>query len=458
MIAEGVTSMVVSRSMCRVGAFAALACAMLLGAPAARQAGAQDAGASRAEMERLFQQILRKPSDLDANLRFARIAIALKDYEAAIGAFERLLFYNPDNGDVQLQLGRLYLELQSPQMARNYFSAAAQAPAAGASVRQQASAFIAQIDGVAAKPWWVYASFGARYQSNANAGPNQQIIRAFGQAQVAPQTTTKQADWNIFALTSAYYGWSFDDRGDTLEFNLAGYYAAQKKLTRLDLGLVDLQVGPRFLLPNESVANLSIRPYAIATYTALGGSTYFSGPGAGFTVRHDLGSFATLEHFGEYRRKTYENSTDYPLATQQTGNLWSYALQATGTITGNLKYVGRFTLNHNVAATGFNSFDQVALDVALPFEFTGPVTLGPGPWIVSPIAGFSNTRYGAPDPSVDPVDTRHDTEWRVGVRFDIPIFASVGFMTQISYAVVDSNIINYDTRNLSVTFGSTLRF
>jgi tetratricopeptide (TPR) repeat protein len=450
--------MVVSVRIRRIGAVAALACAMLHGTPAARNAGAQESGASLAEMDRLFQQILRKPSDLDANLRFAQVAIALKDYEAAIGAFERLLFYNPDNGDVQLQLGRLYLELQSTQMARNYFAAAAQAPAASASVRQQANAFLAKIDGVATKPWWVYASFGARYQSNANAGPNQQIIRAFGQAQVAPQTTTKQADWNIFALTSAYYGWSFDDRGDTLEFNVAGYYALQNKLSRLDLGLIDLQVGPRFMLPNQTIANLSVRPYAIATYTALGGSTYFSGPGAGVTVRHDLGSFSTLEHFGEYRRKSYENSFDYPLATEQTGNLWSYALQATGTVTGNLKYVGRFTLNHNVAARAFNSFDQVAFDVGLPFEFTGPVTLGPGPWIVTPTVGFSDTRYGGPDPSVDPFDTRHDTEWRAGVRFDIPIFASVGFMTLISYSVVDSNIINYDTRNLSVSFGSTLRF
>lgn len=448
--------MVASGSMNRVWAVGALACAMLSVAAFATVSRAQDA--PRAEMDRLFQQILRQPADLEANLRYADIAISLKDYEAAIGAYERLLFYNPGNADVQFQLGRLYLELNSPQMARNYFVSASESPTSSAAVRQQASAFVARIDGVGDKPWWVYASFGARYQSNANAGPNQQIIRVFGQAQVAPQTSTRTPDWNIFALTSAYYGWRFDDRGDALEFNVAGYYAAQNKLTRLDLGLVDLQVGPRFLIPNDTVRNLSVRPYAIASYSSLGGSTYFSGPGAGVTVRHDLGSFATLEHFGEYRRKSYENSTDYPLATQQTGNLWSYALQATGTVTGNLKYVGRFTLSHNVAATNFNSFDQFAVDLAFPYEFTGPVTLGPGPWIVSPTVGFSNTRYGGPDIAVDPNDTRHDQEWRVGVRFDIPIFASVGFMTLISYSVVDSNIVNYDSRNFSVSFGSTLRF
>ncbi len=186
-------------------------------------------------------------------------------------------------------------------------------------------------------------------------------------------------------------------RGDALEFNVAGYYSAQNKLTRLDLGLIDLQVGPRFLIPNDTIRNLSIRPYGIASYTALGGSTYFMGPWRRRDRRHDLGSFATVEHFGEYRRKTYENSTDYPLATQQTGNLWSYALQATGTVTGNLKYVGRFTLSNNVAATTFNSFDQFAVDVAFPYEFAGrDGGRWPGPWIVSPTVGFSNTRYGDP--------------------------------------------------------------
>ncbi len=409
-------------------------------------------------MDRLFAQILKKPSDLETNLRFAEIAIALKDYEAAIGAFERLLFYNPGNGDVQLQLGRLYLELQSPQMARHYFVAATEAPQASASVRQQAAAFIAQIDGVTAKPWSVYASVGGRYQTNANAGPNQQVIRAFGQSQIAPQTTTKTPDWNVFALTSVYYGWRFSDRGDAMEVNAAAYYAAQARISRLDLGLIDLQLGPRFMLPSETISNLSVKPYAIASYTSLGGDTYYMGPGAGFTVRHDLAGVATVEHFAEYRRRTYENSADYPLAREQTGNVWSYAAQAYGTISGGLKWLGRVTFSHADARTAWNSYNQIAVDLALPYEFAGPFALAPGQWIVSPNVGVSQTGYDGPDPSVDPGTTRSDTEWRVGVRFDIPIFHSVGFMTQIAYTVIDSNIVNYDSRNFSVSFGSTVRF
>ncbi|MHB2166333.1 surface lipoprotein assembly modifier [Alsobacter sp. R-9] len=424
----------------------------------ARPAEAQDAADGKSEMERLFVQILRTPSDLDANLRFAEIAVALKDYEAAIGAYERLLFYNPANGDVQLQLGRLYLQLNSPQMARLHFVAAESSPQSSPSIRRTASAFISQIDNGGGRPFSMYASVGARWQSNANAGPSQSIIRVFGQSQLADQTTTQTPDWNAFALSSMNYAWAFNERGDAVEFNLATYFAVQARITRLDAAIADAQVGPRFALPNDTVPNLSVRPYAIGTYTALGGSTYFSGGGAGFSVRHDTGPIGTFDHFLEYRRRLYQNSEDYPLATEQTGNLWSYTLQTTGTVVPGVRWVGRLLANLNDAQTAFNSFRQVGVEIGFPIEFTGPVTLGEGSWILTPNAGIGTFRYDGPDPSVDPGVTRNDLDWRVGLRLDVPVAKAVGIVTQVGYSVIDSNIVNYDARNLSVSVGTTFRF
>ena len=44
----------------------------------------------------LFKRLLVKPDDLDAGFRYAELETELGDYEAAIGALERMLYYNPN--------------------------------------------------------------------------------------------------------------------------------------------------------------------------------------------------------------------------------------------------------------------------------------------------------------------------------------------------------------------------
>ena len=77
---------------------------------------------------RLFKRMLVKPNDLDAAFRYSEIETKLGDYEAAIGALERMLFYNPNLPRVKLELGLLYFRLHSYEMARSYFNAAIASP------------------------------------------------------------------------------------------------------------------------------------------------------------------------------------------------------------------------------------------------------------------------------------------------------------------------------------------
>ncbi|MDB5591083.1 MAG: tetratricopeptide repeat protein, partial [Enterovirga sp.] len=47
---------------------------------------------------------------------------------------------------------------------------------------------------------------------------------------------------------------------------------------------------------------------------------------------------------------------------------------------------------------------------------------------------------------------------RVGALLDVPIYDFAGFAVQVQYSEINSRLRNYDTRNLSVAFGPTLRF
>ena len=79
------------------------------------------------DYDALFRQMYKNPSSLDASFRFAEQAVKRGDYEAAIGALERMLFFNPNLPRVKLELGVLYFKLGSYELARSYFQEAIKA-------------------------------------------------------------------------------------------------------------------------------------------------------------------------------------------------------------------------------------------------------------------------------------------------------------------------------------------
>src|SRR5438067_10241632 len=94
------------------------------------------------EYNALFKRMFDDPTNVEVTFRFAALATKLGDYEAAIGALERILLFNPRLARVKLQLGSLYFKLGSYKMARSYFE---QARTAGASpdVQVEAERFVA---------------------------------------------------------------------------------------------------------------------------------------------------------------------------------------------------------------------------------------------------------------------------------------------------------------------------
>ena len=74
--------------------------------------------ALQAEFDTIYQRLLTDPSDRALNRRMIEVALALNDYDAAIGAVERLIFYEPGNPQLQLEAARLYFKIDSHAAAR----------------------------------------------------------------------------------------------------------------------------------------------------------------------------------------------------------------------------------------------------------------------------------------------------------------------------------------------------
>lgn len=406
------------------------------------------------DYDALFQAMYKNPANLDVSFRFAEQAVKRGDYEAAIGALERMLFFNSHLPRVKLELGVLYFKLGSYELARGYFQDAINAPDAPDDVRAQVRAYLTEIDRRLARyEFSVFTTAGFRYQTNANLGPSSLLVRALGQDALLNGIYGKQPDWNFFNTLTANYAYKLDTRGDAIEASFLGINSRQFKLDRYNLGLIELVVGPRIAVGQNS----SFKLYGIGDQVWLGDANYFSAGGGGASARTTAGDLGLLEAYVEERHRDFSDSANFPTASQQTGDLLSAG------VTSDLRFgawhwATRIGYDQNRAVFDFNSYKRYSIDMAFPVEFTLPVFGAARQFVVSPTIGYSWADYSSADPMIDPAVARYDREQRYGVIFDAQVYQNMGLRTQVQYSKIDSNLPNYTTNNFSISVGPTARF
>lgn len=415
---------------------------------------ATDAPAVRLDYDALFQQMYQSPANLDVSFKFAEQAVSRGDYEAAIGALERMLFFNPNLPRVKLELGVLYLKLGSYELARSYFLDAIKGPVPD-EVRGQVNAYLAQIDRrMSVYDYSVFMQAGLRYQTNANIGPNDLLVRALGQDAILDSSFGKRPDWNAFQTVAASVGYKLNMRGDAMEASLLALGSQQFRLSQFNLGLVELVAGPRIAIGQ----NASFKVYGIGDMVWLGDANYFNAAGGGVSVRSTIGDLGLIEGFVEGRHRSFFNSVNFPTAAEQTGDFLSSGVVTDLRLTTQMRGVIRAGYDQNQAIFNYNSYKRYSIDLAFPYEFTLPLFGTPHQFVIAPTLGFSWANYAAPNMIIDPTTLRNDSEQRYGAVFDAQIYSNVGLRTQIQYSKIDSSLPNYRTSNFAVGFGPTVRF
>jgi hypothetical protein len=409
----------------------------------------------------LFKRLLLKPDDLDAGFQYAQLETELGDYEAAIGALERILYYNPNLPRVKLQLGVLYFHLRSYEMARNYFDAVINAPDVPSDIRTEVQTYVAAVDkAVAINQFSVYGQFGLAYQTNANAGPNSPNVLALGQNALLSPQFQKTPDWNAFGLVTVHDFYDFNDqRGDGWDSDLTAYYSQQFKVTRLDLGLAELRTGPR--LGIGDYGGLTVHPYAIGNELTLGGVNYLNTLGGGVSMNWPVNETLAITPGVEFRQRYFYNSANYPTAAGQSGGQWIGYVFGTGLISApwGLSWQGRVSFTDSSASYGPYAFHDFSIDAGLPYSFAAPSFARTGSlWTFTPSAGFSYTPYAIPDPIVTPFVTRTDRQWRLSGTLDTSFYHNIGFTLQVQYLRTYSTVSNYNLQDFIVAAGPTFHF
>jgi hypothetical protein len=403
----------------------------------------------------LFQAMLSTPSSLDVTLRYAVSAKQRGDLEAAIGALERLLFYNSNLSLVKFELGTLYFRLGSYQMARGYFQPILVAADATVDMKERAQEYLDEIEKrLQPDQWSGYAQTGFRYQTNASFGPTQQSL--IGATRPINSQLFPQPDTNWFGAFTLNYTHDFENQsGDVFEANAVGYTAQQFNVSAVDTGLLDIRVGPRFGVFLDSLNGASLKPYAVATGVLLANAPYLGSFGGGVTMHFNWANIA-LDPYAEFRQMDYHSTGLYPLASELTGTLVTVALQAAGIISETVRWQARWAFYSGNDAVPWFSYNRFAFDIWFPCAIASPWG-GPN-WILTPSFTVSPWFYRQPDPAIVPFVTEHAFEWRAGVGLDIPLQDRFGLGVAVQYRAINSNIPGNTVRDLAVTLGPAVRF
>lgn len=405
----------------------------------------------------LFAQTLKRPRDLGLTFAYVNACVAVEDYEAAIGALERILFYAPNNIQVKTELGFLYYRLKSHQMARQYFDAVLASPDADDATRAKIAAVGPAIEtGNTGNHVFGSLQTGVRYQSNAGFNPDNNTLRLLGQDYVVAHPQDKGSDGNWFGSLSMGYDYDLgNQRGDTVETRFTGYLTRQFHFTDLSVGLFDLSVGPRFAL-SESHPDWTIKPYLAGGQIWIAGARYFTSGGVGIIADLPVAPTFSLQPAVEIRYANLAGASSF--SSLNSGDIATAALAAQATITPDISAFSRVYLTRGGADLSYQCYRTFAEEVSIVAKLAAPLPGLTTTWAMSPYVKLLQTDFDGANPYIDPSQSRRDAEWQVGVVFDTPLSAEVGIVTNIQYARDNSNIPNFRERNFSVLSGPTVRF
>ncbi|WP_421726156.1 surface lipoprotein assembly modifier [Bauldia sp.] len=405
--------------------------------------------ALQSELDSVYQRLLADPANQALNRRLIDIAVQLDDYDAAIGAVERLIFYDPDNAALQLEAARLYAQIDSYAAAAGYLTDALALASITPAERQEAETLLRQANrATRPSPWSGFGQVGARYQSNANRGSV-----ALGLNEPLPFEGPVE-DWNSFALGTLGLAVPVDDNV-TLEAALSGYYADQEKIDRLDLGFAEFTAGPRLASTDGTV---SIKPYGLVQAIMLGGEEYQTAYGGGALVRFTYSDGWWVEPQYEYKDRTFYNTDDYETARDQTGDLSTYALNMNALLAQSVNLSSRIAYNENRARKSYQSYDQYRATIALEVGFD---LFGVENWSVTPFYSYAHTDFRgiAPTERFAGLKTkRKDRQWSVGGDLEIPVRENVALGVAVEYTKNKSNLDRDKYEDWTVVVGPQGRF
>jgi hypothetical protein len=429
---------------------------VLAQAPAASPIG--DVAAYRRQQDLLFQRMLRRPTDIDLILEFARVSTLAGDLEGAIMAYERLLVIDANLPRVQFELAFLYHRLNSHDLARSYAEQALASPDLPADVRERLQPLMSEIDRTSGRrAWSASLTLGARYQTNANAGPGGGSVRSLGQDISLSSGQAGRHDWNAFLAASGRHIHGVGDGDSAIDSTVSLYASRQVDTARLHYSSLDARSGYRFR-PFATTETVSLRPHLIGGISTLGDRRYASSGGVGMDINWRPRQDLSIDTTAEARKRSYHNSSVNSGVSVMSAVEPGVQTQARYYFTNDTSMTFDLTYRFADARVAWWTLHEFSAGTSITTTLPAFLTLTDKPGTVTLAGGRTWTNYRGPDPDVDPDVTRHDRQWQGSLTIAVPLGGNWSVYSLFQHALVSSNLPNYTYRNTTAMMGVTLSF
>jgi len=427
-------------------------------APAHAQVGTSLDQRYRQALETMLSDL----ADPEKSFEFAQLAVEIGDLRGAIAAFERMLLINPRLGNIELELGVLYLRTGNAVLARYHISEALRAPNVPIPVRARAERYLAIAGSESTRNFFHgELSVGYRYDSDANSGPDSPFVTVYdpflGQAVSAKLSGSaqKRSDYLTQLLGHLSHSYAFSGgAGSSWDTTLAASGAFYKSLTNLNQWSLNLDTGPTVALGPDPDAPFQIRPYATGAYSQLDGYSYLQGAGGGLILRKIYESRSATSLQLQYLHQEFK---DLPgiLLNDRTGNYYSADFSQ-------LWQVGRWQWGlylsgaRNGAVAEYQSFDNYGGGLSARVLIGGNGSKPP--WSIAVNADRREYHYSSPDPLIDPGMKRTDGRSDAGLVIDVPLTRYFSINLAANYVKNDSNLPNFEYKDSGGNVSFVARF
>jgi hypothetical protein len=431
------------------------------GVAVAQTPSAAKSGDLERQYDEAFQEMLRKPADLDVLFKFATIASQTGDLEGAISALERMLLINGDLPRVRLELGVLYFRLGSYEVARTYLESALKSPNLPPEVRSRAEQFMAQVQSQQKTSQFSGETFfGLRYQSNANLGPATSNVRLFGQVANLNQGSLGSPDWGVVGSLQVRhrYDLGLQDRS-AVETQFTAYANRQFTVSAANVSLLDLTSGPRFQVFNGIFEDVTLKPFGAFGAIWVNDTPYYASYGAGLESAVLLSDRLRNVSTFVFRKHDNQNTWYLPTNTQFRGMEYS----AISTFQFQLSPIVQvFAIGaaqrFEAEQVAWQSYQLWGIGGGMAFKFIDPVLRTGLPWTVTLSVNEQWWAYDAPDPTVDPTTNRYQTDTIANLVLAIPFDERTTFSVTGGRFVRNATVSNYAFDNNNLMFGVSWRF
>lgn len=429
-----------------------LAVILLFGLLAGQVAGADshipdDPDELRGAYDTAFQAMYQDPADLDKATSYIELAIAIGDLEGAVAALERMLIFEPDLPQVRMDLGFLYIQLGSPGMAQAYLSDVLLETDLPDDTRSLVESTLKDISKqFAAHKFSGTVVATARYQTNANAGPDNTAIVLFGKPALLAKEFTEQADSDGSLALQLGYEYDFQVLPErTFNIDLNTLVGQQAEQSQLDARFVELQAGPRLHFDQEEAQDLEVRPYLSGNQYVTDDETV-TGIGGGLDLTYRAGEMNWVLQ-SSYLAQSYQSQTalDGYTAWVTLGPQIRLGAQALASLTGVIRQVG--------AKVAYEDNLEYGAGITLQYAFNAPFWLSALPWSVSATLSPTWKSYKAANPIIDPDHIRRDQSTHGMLLLNVPISANIGVVLSAGASRTGSNIPNHESENYYTSVG-----